>query len=73
MSASSPFTTGQLQVLQQAALSLSTQGLELLVVNRDGPAASDCPGCGVRSPLTFRYGGPMADCRLCGYGWAVGP
>ncbi|MFD0357347.1 hypothetical protein ACFVHW_26940 [Streptomyces sp. NPDC127110] len=73
MSANSPFTADQLLVLQLAALYLSRQGPDLLVVNRDGPTATDCPGCGVPSPVAFKYGGPMADCRPCGYGWAVAP
>ncbi|MEU6863692.1 hypothetical protein ABZ924_10515 [Streptomyces sp. NPDC046876] len=30
-----------------------------------------CGGCGLPAPIAVRYGGPMADCRLCCYAWAV--
>ncbi|MGE7387491.1 hypothetical protein ACQKM2_18610 [Streptomyces sp. NPDC004126] len=72
-SAVNPFSSSQLEALHQAALILSTQGLQLAppVIHPDGTRTTDCPGCGLPSPVTFKYGGPMADCRLCGYGWAV--
>ncbi|MFG2971659.1 hypothetical protein ACGFYY_01480 [Streptomyces sp. NPDC048331] len=28
-------------------------------------------GCGLPAPITIEYGGPMADCRSCRYGWSV--
>lgn len=30
-----------------------------------------CLGCHMLAPIAPKYGGPMADCRLCGYAWAV--
>ncbi|RKT05304.1 hypothetical protein BX286_3299 [Streptomyces sp. 3211.6] len=72
---SNPFSAGQLETLRQVALTLSLQGLQATpaVVHRDRSATTyaECPGCWLPSPIRFKYGGPMADCRLCGYGWAV--
>ncbi|WP_243629093.1 hypothetical protein [Streptomyces sp. APSN-46.1] len=39
-----------------------------------GVCATDrmtCAGCRLSAPIATLHGGPMADCRLCGYGWAV--
>ncbi|GAA0324387.1 hypothetical protein GCM10010302_74410 [Streptomyces polychromogenes] len=70
-----PFSHSQLETLRQTALKLSVNGLPTtpVVGHREDPATAhaECPGCTLPSPITFRYGGPMADCRLCGYGWAV--
>ncbi|PWK68048.1 hypothetical protein BCL76_108366 [Streptomyces sp. CG 926] len=30
-----------------------------------------CAGCGLPAPIAIKYGGPMADCRPCRYGWSV--
>jgi hypothetical protein len=30
-----------------------------------------CGGCGRPAPIAVRYGGPMADCRVCCFAWAV--
>ncbi|MFD8890412.1 hypothetical protein [Streptomyces sp. NPDC059566] len=30
-----------------------------------------CSGCGLSVPVVTMYGGPMADCRLCCFAWAV--
>ncbi|MFG3000863.1 hypothetical protein [Streptomyces sp. NPDC048340] len=30
-----------------------------------------CSDCRMPAPIAFRFGGPMADCRVCGYAWAV--
>ncbi|MBT2468509.1 hypothetical protein J7E97_11620 [Streptomyces sp. ISL-66] len=30
-----------------------------------------CAGCGLLAPIAVKYGGPMADCRLCGSAWTV--
>ncbi|MEV6957178.1 hypothetical protein [Streptomyces sp. NPDC051183] len=30
-----------------------------------------CYDCRMPAPIAFRFGGPMADCRPCGYAWAV--
>ncbi|MFG2995539.1 hypothetical protein [Streptomyces sp. NPDC048340] len=30
-----------------------------------------CSGCLLPAPIAPKYGSPMADCRLCGYAWAV--
>lgn len=34
-------------------------------------AHAPCAGCGRAAPVAIRYGGPMADCRPCRYGWSV--
>lgn len=72
-SAVNPFSDSQLEALRQAARILSIQKLNPTppVAHPDETRTTDCPGCGLPSPITFKYGGPMADCRLCGYGWAV--
>ncbi|WP_030764388.1 MULTISPECIES: hypothetical protein [unclassified Streptomyces] len=30
-----------------------------------------CAGCGLPASIGIKYGGPMADCRLCHYAWSV--
>lgn len=34
-------------------------------------AHAPCTGCGLPAPVAIRYGGPMAHCRPCRYGWSV--
>ncbi|MGW6940838.1 hypothetical protein ACWGF3_17815 [Streptomyces xanthophaeus] len=30
-----------------------------------------CPSCRLPARITVKFGGPMADCRLCCFAWAV--
>ncbi|WP_405921116.1 hypothetical protein [Streptomyces sp. NBC_00122] len=30
-----------------------------------------CAGCRMLARIATQYGGPMADCRICCYAWAV--
>ncbi|MFJ6486029.1 MULTISPECIES: hypothetical protein [unclassified Streptomyces] len=34
-------------------------------------AQARCTGCGLPAPIAIKYGGLMADCSLCRYGWGV--
>ncbi|WP_412076761.1 hypothetical protein ACLF6K_16185 [Streptomyces xanthophaeus] len=67
---------GDLPVMEREAFDLSRLRLEVAAspAHPDGVCTREhmiCAGCRLGARIATRYGGPMADCRVCCHGWAV--